>query len=215
MQRAPRTLRSPVRALLLVLLITATLRFFRKVNTLGSVRVPSDLVAGFAAIWIVLAGSVTDGLAIGLKSGGVLALEFTGTYYVFRHLLGPVNSSVRVVKFSCMLIIVVVGLALLDPLTQRLFTHNFVNALTGYVKEAYDLGSESIFRNGLVRAMGPLEHSILFAAVCTWFVALPEDQIEKQIGRTPDAYLLAIVERVRASLPPEDSAPETPPSGGT
>jgi O-antigen ligase len=163
---------SPVRALLLVLLITATLRFFRKVNARGFVRVPSDLVAGFAAIWIVLAGSVTDGLAIGLKSGSVLALEFTGTYYVFRHLLGPINSSTRLIRFSCMLIIIVVGLALLDPLTQRLFTHNFVNALTGYIKEAYDLGSESIFRNGLVRAMGPLEHSILFAAVCTWFGTL-------------------------------------------
>src|SRR5208337_4911011 len=31
---------------------------------------------------------------------------------------------------------------------------------------------DSFFRHGLVRAMGPLEHSILFAAVCGWFGVL-------------------------------------------
>jgi len=97
-------------------------------------------------------------------------------YYVFRHLLGPVDSSVRLVRFSCKLIIPIVLLALLDPLTGSLFTYEIIKGLTGYVKVAYEnalaSGAETVFRGGVVRAMGPLEHSILFGAVCVWLGAL-------------------------------------------
>ena len=100
-----------------------------------------------------------------------MALEFTGTYYVFRRLLGPVDSSVRVIRFSCKLMIVVVALALLDPLSGRLFIRDLVNGLGLYVIP-YNLSSELYFRHGLVRALGPMEHSILFAAACAWFGTL-------------------------------------------
>jgi hypothetical protein len=133
-------------------------------------------MAVVAGIWMILASVVTGGLASGLKGGGALALEFTCSYYVFRHFLGPVNSSVRVIRFSCKLIILVVGLALLDPLTGQLFSYEVVKGLTGYVKDVYEWAkagqSEAMYRNGLVRAMGPLEHSILFGAVCVWFGTL-------------------------------------------
>ena len=108
---------SLARTLLIMLSIAATLRFFQRVNSPSLVLIPSDLIAMAAGIWMILAGMLTDGFMVGLKGGGVSALEFTGAYCVFRHLLGPVDSSVRVIKFSCKLIIVVVGIALLDPLT--------------------------------------------------------------------------------------------------
>ena len=103
-----------------------------------------------------------------------MALDFAGGYYVFRYLLGPLDSSVRVTRVSCQLIILVVGVALLDPLSGTLFTYELVKGLTGYVKLnlTLNLDSEALFRNGLVRAMGPLEHSILFGTVCIWFGAL-------------------------------------------
>jgi hypothetical protein len=164
---------SIARVLLIILSSVATARFFRHAGTTKFVRVPSDIFATAAGIWMILAAIVTAGPVDGFKGGGVLALEFTGAYYVFRNLLGPVDSSVRITRFSCKLIILVVSIALLDPLTGKLFTYEVVKGITGYTKEAYEFAmhaqGESIYRDGLIRAMGPLEHSILFGSVCAWF----------------------------------------------
>ena len=166
---------SPARALLIVLSIAVPAQLFRRVNT-GSVFVPSDVFALVAGIWMILAAVVTGGVASGFKGGAAGALEFTGAYYVFRYFLGPVDSCVRVIKFCSKLIVVVVIVALLDPWTGKLFTYELVKGLTGYVKIAYENAlaahSKSIYRNGLVRAMGPLEHSILFGCICVWFGTL-------------------------------------------
>ena len=165
------------RAVLIILSIAATGRFFQRVNTSSLVCVPSDFIAMIAGIWMILASLVTGGF-MGLKGGGMMALEFTGTYYVFRYFLGPDDSSVRVIRVSCLLIILVIGVALLDPLSGKLFTYELVKDLTGYVKPTSELNlnlgdtTESLYRHGLIRAMGPLEHSILFGTVCVWFGAL-------------------------------------------
>jgi O-Antigen ligase len=167
---------SPARAVLIVLCIAVTVRAVSGAQAPGFARVPSDVIALIAGIWMILATAVTDGFVAGFKGGAAAALEFTGAYYVFRYLLGPVDSSVRVVRFSCKLIIPIVVVALLDPLTGRLFTYEIIKGLTGYVKVAYEgalvAQAQTIFRDGLVRAMGPLEHSILFGAVCVWLGAL-------------------------------------------
>ena len=163
---------SLARAVLIILCIAATARAFSGAHA----RVPSDAFALLAGIWMMLATAVTEGFVAALKGGAATALEFTGAYFVFRYLLGPVDSSVRVVRFACKLLIPIVALALLDPLTGRLFTYEIIKGLTGYVKVAYEVAlashAQSIFRDGLVRAMGPLEHSILFGAVCVWLGAL-------------------------------------------
>jgi O-Antigen ligase len=163
---------SAERLLLIIFFIAAVVR---RMNTPEIIRVPSDIMAPAAAVWIILAGTVTGGFT-GLKGAGIEAIELTGSYYAFRHFLGPVDSSVRVIRFSCKLIIVVVGVALLDPLTGNLFTYDFVKGFTGYAKLNYEhaiaVHGDSLFRNGLVRAMGPLEHSILFGCVCIWFGTL-------------------------------------------
>jgi O-antigen ligase len=39
-------------------------------------------------------------------------------------------------------------------------------------ESAMAVQSETLFRNGTIRAMGPLEHSILFGSVCAWFGTL-------------------------------------------
>ena len=160
---------SPARAVLIALFLPAISRFIQRAGSPQFVLVPSDLIAAAAGVWMILAETATEGVADGLKSAGVLALEFTGSYYVFRSLLGPTDSSVRVIKFGCKILIIVIAVALLDPLTGRVFTHEFINQLTGYVKAPFDYQSESVVRDGLVRAMGPLETSILFGVVCAWF----------------------------------------------
>jgi hypothetical protein len=167
---------SPARAVLIVLCIAAAARACSGAQASRFARVPSDVFALLAGFWMILAIAVTEGFVAALKGGVAAALEFSGAYYVFRYLLGPVDSSVRVVRFACKLLIPIVALALLDPLTGRLFTYEIIKGLTGYVKVAYEsalaLQAQSIFRDGLVRAMGPLEHSILFGSVCVWLGAL-------------------------------------------
>jgi len=160
------------RVLLIILSITVGFRLFRPVNL---VWVPSDIMAIAAGVWFMLAAAVTGGFT-SLKGSGIGAIEFTGAYYVFRHLLGPVDSSVRVIRFSCKLTILAVAVALLDPLSGKLFTYEFVKGITGYVIPVFEgtvtAQSETVFRNGLVRAMGPFEHSILFGTICVWFGSL-------------------------------------------
>ena len=159
------------RVLIIVFSVIAVQNAQTKRSHSMSVRVPSDVFAIVTAVWIVMAGVINDGIDVGLKGSGAAALEFTGSYYVFRHLLESVDSSVRVIKFGCMVMIPVVVLALLDPLTGHLFTFDLVTRLTGYSKP-FNLGADAIFRNGMFRAMGPMEHSILFATACAWFGVL-------------------------------------------
>jgi hypothetical protein len=157
-----------VRIMLMVMIIPAAGRFFARAGTPNSVLMPSDFIVMIAAVWMMIAGMATDGIADGAKGAGALALEFSGGYCVFRWLLEAPGSSVRLIRFSLWVMIVVTGLALLDPLTGHLFTHETVGKLTGHTIY-FDPGAESFVRNGLVRAMGPLEHSILFGSVCAWF----------------------------------------------
>jgi hypothetical protein len=155
-----------VRLLLLALLIPATSRYFSKSRP--SVTVPSDNIAIVAGVWMLLSCMITSGAAEGAKTAGALVLEFTGTYFVIRYLLESPDSAVRLVRFSCWVMVVVCASALLDPLTGRLFVRDTVGMITGLL-HPYDLTSEAITRGGLVRSMGPMEHSLLFGAVCAWF----------------------------------------------
>ncbi|MBR0717989.1 O-antigen ligase [Bradyrhizobium liaoningense] len=160
------------RVLIFAFSIAAIQQLARRLSTGAVVCVPSDILAPLAGVWMMLAATVTDGLA-GFKGAGIETIEFTGAYLTFRFLLGPVDSSVRLARFSCKLIILIVGIALLDPLSDKLFTYEFVKGITGYAKLSYDgplaMKADTFYRDGVVRAMGPLEHSILFGAVCVWF----------------------------------------------
>jgi hypothetical protein len=137
------------------------------------ILVPSDLMMAAVAIWIVLSGIVTSGLSAGVKSSGIGAVEFVGVYYAFRFLLRSPDSSTRVMRFFCITMLIVTALALLDPILGRLVFIDISNAFGlygGVHKLVYPvyLESESYYRGGLVRAMGPMDHSILFGSACAW-----------------------------------------------
>ncbi|MCK1731591.1 O-antigen ligase family protein [Bradyrhizobium sp. 142] len=166
---------SVARVLIFGASIAAISQLSQRAGKRAVVCVPSDILALAAGAWMMLAATAIDGLT-GLKGSGIEAITFTGAYLTFRYLLGPLDSSVRLARFSCKLMIVVVGIALLDPLNDQLFTYEFTKGITGYVKQGYEDAllqrAETFFRDGSVRAMGPLEHSILFGALCVWFGAL-------------------------------------------
>jgi O-Antigen ligase len=159
----------------ILLIIFSATTLVRYLSGPARVFVLSDLAALAAAIWMLLAGTITEGFA-GLKGASIAAIEFTGCYFAFRYSLGPINSSVRIVRFACKTMVVVIAIALLDPLTGKLFTYELAKGLTGYAKPGLEWGLalhvDALFRNGIIRAMGPLEHSILFGCVCAWFGTL-------------------------------------------
>ncbi|WP_213287227.1 O-antigen ligase [Bradyrhizobium sp. sGM-13] len=175
---------SVARVMILLSSIAAISQLSRRASARATVCVPSDILAPLAGVWMVLVATVTDGFD-GLKQAGMATIEFTGAYLTFRYLLGPVDSSVRLARFACKLMILIVGIALLDPLNNKLFTYEFVKGITGYVKPSYEgalaLMSETVYRDGVVRAMGPLEHSILFGAVCAWFGTMAFTAFRSQV----------------------------------
>ena len=154
-----------------IVTIVYLLSFIHNRRALGSVRLPSDIIVLIAGAWMLLAGTATEGLAIGLKSAGSMAIDFVGAYFIFRKLPNAPDVSVSIARFAAWLMIVVAGLAMLDPLTGHPFVHDLAGKITGYYRP-FDPSTDSFFRHGLVRAMGPMEHSILFAAVCGWFGVL-------------------------------------------
>jgi hypothetical protein len=160
------------RILLMILSATAVLRW---ASGPLQIRLLSDVTALATAVWMLIAATITGGFD-GLKGAGIAAIEFTGCYYAFRYSLGSINSSVRVMRFSCKVVAIVIVVALLDPLTGKLFTYELVKQLTGYAKPQVDgalaMHAETLFRDGLIRATGPLEHSIMFGCVCAWFGTL-------------------------------------------
>ena len=180
-----------VRVLLLVLLIPATQRFLARSRSAEGVVQPSDIIVILAGAWMLIAGVATDGLANGIKGAGALIVDFVGAYYVFRGYLEARDSSIRMIKFSAWVMVIVTALALLDPLMGRLFTQETVAHLTGR-SIYYDMGSGAIFRNGLVRAMGPMEHSILFGAAASWFAVL----VLGTFGLTRFAVVFGLIEAV-------------------
>jgi hypothetical protein len=160
---------SLARLLIIPLTIYAIAQYLRRPS---KVFVPSDAFAAAAGLWMVLAAIVIQGPVAGLKSGGIMALEFSGPYFIFRTLLGSADSSVRIVAFTSKLLFVIVAIAVLDPLTNKPFTYEFIKAITGYTIPDYEWAKETLadtlYRGGIARAMGPFEHSILFGTFCAW-----------------------------------------------
>lgn len=160
---------SLARLLIIPLTIDAIAQYLRRPS---KVFVPSDAFAVAAGLWMMLAAIIIQGPAAGLKSGGIMALEFSGPYFIFRTLLSPVDSSVRIIAFTSKLLLVIVAIAVLDPLTNKPFTYEFIKAITGYTIPDYEWAKETLadtlYRKGVARAMGPFEHSILFGAFCAW-----------------------------------------------
>lgn len=164
---------SLARLLIIPLTIYAIAQYLRRPS---KVFVPSDAFAAAAGFWMVLAAIVIQGPVAGLKSGGIMALEFSGPYFIFRTLLGSVDSSVRIVAFTSKLLFVIVAIAALDPLTNKPFTYEFIKAITGYTIPDYEWAeatlADTLYRKGIARAMGPFEHSILFGTFCAWIGTL-------------------------------------------
>lgn len=140
----------------------------------GRLRIlPSDLLVIMTGFWLIYAPANLDGLALALNHAGPTALEFCIGYMSTRILLSERGQALQFANLLCRAISVVALLGALDPLTN----HFLVRDLAGQIGEPNVrlldwLANPDAYRLGLMRAMGPIEHPILFGFVCSVGVIL-------------------------------------------
>jgi hypothetical protein len=131
----------------------------------GSYRVvPSDVFVVMAASWMFLAVGEIDGFDSAVAHSGPVALEFCIGYWSMRLLLTEHGHAGAVIKLLCTTIAVVAALGILDPLTDHYVIREWADKTTGYVQVLEGGGLEH--RHGILRAMGSVEHPILFGFIC-------------------------------------------------
>lgn len=153
-----------------IFLLITPLLLFRAVKMLTAQRVrvvPPDALVMMTGLWMIVGFANVDGLEDSLRHMGPLVLEFCIGYFTMRILLTEHGQALSFVEILCHATAVVALIGLLDPLTNRWFTHELAKELTGYVKIEANGGGEwaDAYRWGLLRADGPVEHPILFGVI--------------------------------------------------
>ena len=153
-------------AIRLILIVLTPLLLIRLGQRLAAGRyrfVLSDLFVFLAGFWMIYAPANVVGVGQALNHAGPTALEFCVGYMATRILLSEHGHALSFAALLCRVIAIVALLALLDPLTNRSLIHYLASQLTGYQKP---LVTVDIYRLGLLRATGPIEHAILFGFAC-------------------------------------------------
>jgi O-antigen ligase/polysaccharide polymerase Wzy-like membrane protein len=152
---------------LILIIITPLLivRFSQKVIAGRYRLVVSDILVIFAGFWMIYALANVIGLPDSLNHAGPSALEFCIGYMTTRFSLREHGQALSFANLVCCVIAVSALLALADPFAGHYFTHDVASLLTGY-RRAITMGLDDMYRMGLFRAEGPLEHPILFGLTC-------------------------------------------------
>lgn len=103
----------------------------------------------------------------GFVYGGSLALESVGGYLVARAFVRDQPTMVAALRALFWTIVAAAVIALPETLLGRLFTHDLLASLTGYV---HPTGVET--RAGLTRAYGTFDHPIHYGTFCAAMLAL-------------------------------------------
>ena len=148
----------------------------------------SDILIFSTGIWMIVSPTLVVDLEYSIHHSAPAAFEFCGSYFVARILLSERGQALSFVNLLCYVIAIVALVGFLDTLTGRTFTHDFVRELTGYA-----MGSEKELRLGMFRAMGPIEHPILFGVVCAVGLLLAAASPIRAKGLTIAACGLGVV----------------------
>lgn len=146
---------TPGRIAICIFLIPAVLELFKKTRRL----LPADALACLASAWLIGATFSADPEA--MSSAVAMVLEFLGAYLVARAFFfgePALRTFVHVLKI---IVTVVVLLAILDHLAQRIVTYNAIAALWGLPTFQVE------YRYGLLRAFSTFPHPILYGTFCT------------------------------------------------
>jgi hypothetical protein len=157
------------RLIFIILTPVVFTRFIGKIVTGRYHLVASDVFVPMAAIWMFVGPTVRNGFDDALAHSGPIALEYLIGYLSTRVLLSESGEALRFIDLLCFVIFIVVLVALLDPITGRYLTHELFGQISGYVDIRYN---EDSYRFGMLRAAGPIEHSILFGYTCVFGLIL-------------------------------------------
>jgi hypothetical protein len=125
-------------------------------------------------VLFVAFGAMTIGVFVyhaggheGFVYGGSLALESVGAYFVARAYVRDRPALVATLQALFWTIVAAAVIALPETLFGRIFTHEFLASVTGYV---HPIGVET--RAGLTRAYGTFDHPIHYGTFCAAMLAL-------------------------------------------
>ncbi len=125
-----------------------------------------DLMVMSFAIWTVLAYWVHSGWD-GIVFGGSLAVESFGTYVVTRAFVRGRDALLGTMRVMLVAIAVAALIAAPETFFGRIFTHDMLRDITGYV---HPTSVET--RLGLTRAYGTFDHPIHYGGFCASMLAL-------------------------------------------
>jgi hypothetical protein len=151
-----------IRLILFLLTPVLLVRFSQLLASGRRHLVFSDILIALTGAWMIVSPAVVVDLGYSLHHGAQNAVEFCGSYLAGRILLSERGQALSFVNLLCHVIAIVAFLGVLDILTGRSIIHDFLGPLTGYRQ----LGEAN--RLGLFRAMGPMDHPIIFGSVCAF-----------------------------------------------
>ncbi|HTR15792.1 MAG TPA: hypothetical protein VMI52_02000 [Acetobacteraceae bacterium] len=151
------------RLVLLLLTPFVLLAFVRKITSADYRFVASDIFVPLTSLWMFVGPSVVYGFMDSVKHTGPVVLEYIIPYLATRMLLTGRNAALSFLSWLSIIISLVALDGMLDTATGTYFTHAFFGNISGFHDYRYN---EDVFRHGILRASGPIEHPILFGFVC-------------------------------------------------
>lgn len=126
-----------------------------------------DIFFMLFAVWITVLYMYHQGTNEGLAYGGSQALESLGGYLVARVWIRDEETLRATLRALGWAIAVAALIALPETLTGRIYTHELLRQLTGYV---HPIGYED--RLGFTRAYGVFDHPIHYGTFCATMAAM-------------------------------------------
>jgi hypothetical protein len=154
---------TPERLILLLLTPIVVMRLGQKIAA-GRYRfIASDFFVFIAAIWMFLGPTIIGDFGEALRHSGPVALEYLISYLATRMLLAKRGHALAFVSWLCFIISIVAIDGLIDTATGKYATRELLGQITGYTDLSYKF---DLYRFGLLRATGPVEHPILLGFDC-------------------------------------------------
>jgi hypothetical protein len=146
------------RLVLLVFLLPSLIKLAR--GEAGPINIVDVLVLLLCG-WICLSLSVVAGWSTGLESGGIIALETAGSYFLARGFIRNADDFRAVVRVLFICIVAILPFAIFEAVTGN----NLLMSLFAMVLPTVPMSHDGL-RWGLKRVQSVYEHPILFG-VCT------------------------------------------------
>ncbi len=154
---------TPERLLLLLLTPIVVMRLGHKIAAGRCRFIASDFFVFMATIWMFLGPTIVEDFGEALRHSGPVALEYLISYMATRTLLAKRGHALAFVSWLCFIVAIVAIDGLVDTVAGKYVTREVLGQISGYTNLSYDF---DLYRFGLLRATGPVEHPILLGFDC-------------------------------------------------